>query len=183
MANAHDFITSFRGGYDTLAGSLGTQVSLIFSQDLIFTKNAPKRSFVVLYLECSQLSGGQRQRLAIARAAIRNPRILVLDEATSSLDAENEKVVIIKQLLSSIPQIKVVSEALERIMEGRTILVIAHRLSTVRNAHEILVMQKGQVVERGRHSELIELDGVYKRLIRQQMEEGVKKESTESDKM
>ena len=130
----------------------------------------------------SQLSGGQRQRLAIARAAIRNPRILVLDEATSSLDAENEKV-LIKQLLSNIPQIKVVSEALERIMEGRTILVIAHRLSTVRNAHEILVMQNGRVVERGRHSELIELDGVYKRLIRQQMEEGVKKESTESDKM
>ena len=126
----------------------------------------------------SQLSGGQRQRLAIARAAIRNPRILVLDEATSSLDAENEKVVI-KQLLSNIPQIKVVSEALERIMEGRTILVIAHRLSTVRNAHEILVMQKGRVVERGRHSELIELDGVYKRLIRQQMEEGVNKESAE----
>ena len=126
----------------------------------------------------SQLSGGQRQRLAIARAAIRNPRILVLDEATSSLDAENEKVVI-KQLLSNIPQIKVVSEALERIMEGRTILVIAHRLSTVRNAHEILVMQKGRVVERGRHPELIELDGVYKRLIRQQMEEGVNKESAE----
>jgi len=85
----------------------------------------------------------------------------VLDEATSSLDAENEKVV---------------SEALERIMEGRTILVIAHRLSTVRNAHEILVMQNGQVVERGRHSQLIELDGVYKRLVRQQMEEGVQKE-------
>ena len=126
-------------------------------------------------LHRSQLSGGQRQRLAIARAAIRNPKILVLDEATSSLDAENEKVV--SQLLSNIPQIKVVSEALERIMEGRTILVIAHRLSTVRNAHEILVMQNGRVVERGRHSELIELDGVYKRLIRQQMEEGVKKES------
>ena len=65
-----------------------------------------------------------------------------------------------------------VSEALERIMEGRTILVIAHRLSTVRNAHEILVMQGGQVVERGKHNELIEMDGVYKRLVRQQMEEG-----------
>ena len=69
-------------------------------------------------------------------------------------------------------QIQVVSEALERIMEGRTILVIAHRLSTVRNAHEILVMQGGQVVERGKHNELIEMDGVYKRLVRQQMEEG-----------
>ena len=65
-----------------------------------------------------------------------------------------------------------VSKALERIMEGRTILVIAHRLSTVRNAHEILVMQGGQVVERGKHNELIEMDGVYKRLVRQQMEEG-----------
>ena len=93
------------------------------------------------------------------------------------MDAENEKV--ISQLLSHILQIKVVSEALERIMEGRTILVIAHRLSTVRNAHEILVMQKGLVVERGRHSQLIELDGVYKRLVRQQMEEMVKKESAE----
>ena len=84
-----------------------------------------------------------------------------------------------KDFLFNIIQFKVVSEALERIMEGRTILVIAHRLSTVRNAHEILVMQNGRVVERGRHSELIELDGVYKRLIRQQMEEGVKKESAE----
>ena len=65
-----------------------------------------------------------------------------------------------------------VSEAPERIMEGRTILVIAHRLSTVRNAHEILVMRGGQVVERGKHNELIEMDGVYKRLVRQQMEEG-----------
>ena len=72
-----------------------------------------------------------------------------------------------------------VFEALERIMEGRTILVIGHRLSTVRNAHEILVMQNGQVVERGRHSELIELDGVYKRLVRQQMEEGAQKESAQ----
>ena len=81
-----------------------------------------------------------------------------------------------KDFLSHILQFKVVSEALERIMEGRTILVIAHRLSTVRNAHEILVMQNGQVVERGRHSQLIELDGVYKRLVRQQMEEGVQKE-------
>ena len=81
-----------------------------------------------------------------------------------------------KDFLSHILRFKVVSEALERIMEGRTILVIAHRLSTVRNAHEILVMQNGQVVERGRHSQLIELDGVYKRLVRQQMEEGVQKE-------
>ena len=83
LANAHDFIMSFRGGFDTLAGTLGTK-----------------------------LSGGQKQRLAIARAAIRNPKILILDEATSSLDAENEKIV---------------NEALEKIMKGRTILIIAHR--------------------------------------------------------
>ena len=83
LANAYDFIMSFRGGFDTLAGTLGTK-----------------------------LSGGQKQRLAIARAAIRNPKILILDEATSSLDAENEKIV---------------NEALEKIMKGRTILIIAHR--------------------------------------------------------
>ena len=85
LANAYDFIMSFRGGFDTLAGTMGTQ-----------------------------LSGGQKQRLAIARAAIRNPKILILDEATSSLDAENEKIV---------------NEALEKIMKGRTILIIAHRFA------------------------------------------------------
>ena len=83
LANAYEFIMSFRGGFDTLAGTLGTQ-----------------------------LSGGQKQRLAIARAVVRNPRIMILDEATSSLDAENEQLV---------------NDALERVMVGRTILVIAHR--------------------------------------------------------
>jgi len=103
----------------------------------------------------TQLSGGQKQRLAIARAAVRNPRILILDEATSSLDAENEKIV---------------SEALERIMAGRTILVIAHRLSTVRQADEILVMQAGQVVERGNHHQLLQRGGVYSRLVENQLD-------------
>jgi subfamily B ATP-binding cassette protein MsbA len=96
-----------------------------------------------------QLSGGQRQRVAIARAILRNAPILILDEATSALDNESEAVV---------------NEALERLMEGRTTLVIAHRLSTVRQADEIVVMNDGVVVERGRHDELIALNGKYAEL-------------------
>ena len=146
LANAYDFIMSFRGGFDTLAGQMGTQ-----------------------------LSGGQKQRLAIARAAIRNPRILILDEATSSLDAENEKIV---------------NEAIEKIMKGRTTVVVAHRffnlcicklpryvmpyrLSTVRDADEILVMKEGRVVERGTHTQLLEVDGAYRRLVSKQLDQGL----------
>ena len=151
LANAYDFIMSFRGGFDTLAGTLGTK-----------------------------LSGGQKQRLAIARAAIRNPKILILDEATSSLDAENEKIV---------------NEALEKIMKGRTILIIAHRyihyllatdirhcndkllliarLSTVRDADEILVMKAGRVVERGSHHQLLQRDGAYRKLVSKQLDQGL----------
>ena len=125
LANADDFIMSFRGDYDNLAGTMGTK-----------------------------LSGGQKQRLAIARAAIRDPSILILDEATSSLDAENEAAV---------------TEALDRVMRGKTILIIAHRLSTVKEADEILVMMEGEVVERGTHSSLLQLDGVYKKLVQKQL--------------
>ena len=103
-----------------------------------------------------RLSGGQKQRIAIARAILKDPAVLVLDEATSALDTESEHLV---------------QEALERLMEGRTTLVIAHRLSTVRDADEVVVLDTGRVVERGSHEALVAGDGLYRRLVERQFED------------
>ena len=120
VANAHEFIMNLENGYDTYIGDRGMN-----------------------------LSGGQRQRLSIARAVLKNPPILILDEATSSLDTESEKLV---------------QDALAKVMSNRTSVVIAHRLSTIQNADDIVVLAKGHIVEQGKHDELIAKSGVYKRL-------------------
>ncbi len=121
IANAHNFIILKENGYETNIGDRG-----------------------------SKLSGGEKQRLTIARAVLKNPPILILDEATSSLDTESERLV---------------QDAINKMMENRTSIVIAHRLSTVRHADEIIVLQKGKIVERGNHEELIAQNGFYKKLV------------------
>jgi len=102
-----------------------------------------------------KLSGGQRQRIAIARAILRDPTILLLDEATSSLDAESERLV---------------QDALDKLMEGRTTIIIAHRLGTIRDVDRIYVLDHGQIVESGDHQELLDLGGTYSKLFQLQMQ-------------
>ena len=97
----------------------------------------------------SKLSGGQRQRISIARAVLRNPPIMILDEATSALDTESEKLV---------------QQAIDNLMQHRTVVVVAHRLSTIKNADLICVLHEGEIVERGKHQELIALNGYYAKL-------------------
>ncbi len=121
IANAHDYILQKDEGYSTNIGDRG-----------------------------GKLSGGERQRLTIARAVLKNPPILILDEATSSLDTESERLV---------------QDAINHMMQNRTSIVIAHRLSTIRHADEIVVMQKGEIAERGTHDELLAKGGFYKKLV------------------
>jgi ATP-binding cassette subfamily B protein len=125
VANAHEFIDRLPLGYETKIGESGLAVS-----------------------------GGQKQRIAIARAVYTKPPVLILDEATSSLDSESEHVV---------------QENMDRLLEGRTCFVIAHRLSTIRNADTILVLEKGRLVERGTHDELLKRRGLYYYLSSQQL--------------
>ena len=126
-AHAHEFIERLPKGYETLVGERGVK-----------------------------LSGGQRQRVAIARAILKDPAVLVLDEATSNLDTESERLI---------------EDALEKLLVGRTTLIIAHRLSTVRRADRLLVLDRGRIVEEGTHAELLARGGIYARLYQQQFRE------------
>ena len=126
-ANAHHFIMDFEDGYDTIVGERGVEIS-----------------------------GGQRQRIAIARAILKDPKILIFDEATSSLDSHSEELI---------------QESMHLLLRNRTSIIIAHRLSTIRNCDNILVLENGEITESGSHEELIKKNGSYKKLATLQLEE------------
>ena len=125
-ANAYDFILELPDGFDTILGERG-----------------------------ARLSGGEKQRVSIARAILRDPRILILDEATASMDTETESKI---------------QEAMERLVKGRTTFAIAHRLSTLKFSNRLLIIEKGRLEEMGTHDELIATDGIYAKLCRMQQE-------------
>ena len=120
-----------------------------------FIRRLPDGYRTMLYSDGSNLSQGQRQLIAIARAAVAHPPVLILDEATSSIDTRTERLI---------------EKGMDAIMEGRTVFVIAHRLSTVRNSKAIMVLEHGEILERGSHEELLEAGGEYAKLYRSQME-------------
>lgn len=175
-ANAHEFISELPRGYQTSTERLlepsepGCTRPQLTSISCFSSSGVGERG--------THLSGGQKQRVAIARALVRDPRVLILDEATSALDAESEHIVRANPPRRLQPQARAfapsgapsqVQQALSNTMRERTVLVVAHRLSTVERAHNIVVMERGRVAEQGPHSQLMASGGLYSKLVHRQL--------------